>query len=113
MSTFYRNIFASLLLIVFCFYITPKEVLHIFTNHHDTEHHSVNKTGTHFEKQHHHCELLKIDQQFFASSFEIPFYDFSKLELFFISIQKSINHHFLSSFIASNKQLRAPPFSVV
>lgn len=97
---------------MFCFYITPKEVLHLFSHHEDSEHSILNK-GVHFEKKHHHCSLLNIDQDFSSISFEIPFYDFSKSALFFITFQKSIRNDFISSFIVSIKQLRAPPFSVV
>ena len=110
MSSAIKRFFSGFILVVFCFYITPKEVLHLFTQHEDTEHSIAN--GCHFEEQHHHCDLLKIDQHFSAPSFEIPFFDFFVKNEFFINSLIIFNKEIISLFCCSSKQLRAPPVFV-
>jgi len=60
MSIAIKRFFASIILIVFCFYITPKDIFHLFTHHDDTEHLTPKSNEQHFDKEHHHCNLLKI-----------------------------------------------------
>lgn len=55
-----RQIGALLLCLLFGWYSTPKELLHIFQHHVDTEHHATQ--GLSFDSAHHHCSLLKVDQ---------------------------------------------------
>jgi hypothetical protein len=106
-SNYLKRIFTFVLLLTFCFYITPKEVLHVFTHHHDTEHVLVG--GNHFEEQHHHCELLKIDQQFSAHKMDIPFYDFYVARLFYIIPNFSCYQFINNENINLPFSLRGPP----
>jgi hypothetical protein len=112
MPTAIIRFFASLILIVFCFYITPKEVLHLFTHHADTEHLVIHPSEQHFEKEHHHCILLKVDQHFSAPSFEIPFLDSFLENEFIINSSIVFNNNIISLFNCTSKQLRAPPVFV-
>jgi len=107
-----KRLISSFILLAFCFYITPKEVLHLFTHHSDTEHHVVNLNEHHFEIEHHHCALLKADQHFSAPSFEIPFFVFSVNDAFFINSSIIFNKEIISLFSCTSKQLRAPPVFV-
>lgn len=56
-----RQISALLLGLLFACFITPKEILHVFEHHTDTEHHI--SYGLHIDEAHHHCALQKADQQ--------------------------------------------------
>lgn len=91
-------------------YITPKEVYHLFSSHHDSKHYSAaNNDGLQISVEHHHCELSKIDQQFSASAINFIPHDFSKLELFFSNIVATkVNKVALRNFIAE-RILRGPP----
>jgi hypothetical protein len=112
MSALHKRILSFLLLTVFSLYITPKEVFHAFTHHSDTEHAVTNFDGLHFDTEHHHCELLKLDQQFTAVEFALPFYEFEHLQQF-LDIQKTGLH---SSFKSNEDYkylfLRGPPATV-
>ncbi len=109
-----KRIFSILLLGVFVLYSTPKELYHAFTHHTDTVHKLVcSKDGLQISNEHHHCELLKIDQQFSAATIQIPFYDFSWKQFFFSIALKAMQEKCLHSNVYSCKQLRAPPFFVV
>jgi hypothetical protein len=55
-----RRLLALVLSILFGVYSTPKELLHVFQTHSDTEHHVGD--GLRIESAHHHCYLLKADQ---------------------------------------------------
>lgn len=55
-----RRILALALGILFGMYIMPKEIVHAFQSHTDTEHHAYD--GLQIESAHHHCFLLKADQ---------------------------------------------------
>lgn len=107
---FLKRIFAILLLVSFCFYITPKEVLHVFTHHHDTEHLLVN--GSHFEEQHHHCELLKIDQAFSAPNVEFPFFDFFENQHFLVDTKYQLYSFIKNENVNLAFLLRGPPVFV-
>lgn len=91
-------------------YITPKEVYHLFTSHHDTKHHHITKhDGLRISSEHHHCELSKIDQQFSAGDIKLSYHDFSKLELYFsIVVQNKFNQIALQGIIVE-RILRGPP----
>ena len=107
-----KRFFASLILIVFCFYITPKEVLHLFTHHADTEHLVIHPSEKHFEKEHHHCSLLKVDQHFSAPSFEIPFIDFIQDRNFLLNAHFGFYSFVKDENINLSFSLRGPPFFV-
>ncbi len=105
-----KRILSFILLCVFSLYITPKEILHAFVSHQDTEHHATHlKNQLEISATHHHCELMKMDQQFASNEVSIPFYDFQKPSYF---EQKQILG-FLCSFRFSENQvcnpLRGPP----
>jgi len=88
--------------------------MHALTHHLDTEHHVVNdKDGLAISNPHHHCELLKIDQQFSATDFQIPFYEFLLHPGFFEISLKSQQEKMLHGNFFACKQLRAPPVFVV
>jgi len=71
MPLFTKRICSVLLLVLFSWFVTPKEVLHAFSHHVDSEH---TDTGhrLQFTKAHHHCALLQADQQFNATGIELP-----------------------------------------
>lgn len=112
MSTAIKRFFSCFILVAFCFYITPKEVLHLFTNHADTDHHVVNPNVHHFEKEHHHCALLKVDQHFSAPSFEIPFFDFIQDQLFLINRKFELYSFVKNENVNLSFSLRGPPVFV-
>lgn len=91
-------------------YITPKEVYHLFSSHHDTKHHSINSSdGLQISSEHHHCELSKIDQQFSAGDIQLTYHDFSKIELYYpIVVPRKFNQIELQCKIAE-RILRGPP----
>ncbi len=60
----WRNTVSAILLSVFVWYILPKEIVHVFVKHQDTIH--IYADGLHFEGEHHHCLLSKVDQHFNA-----------------------------------------------
>jgi hypothetical protein len=112
MSAAIKRFFASFILIVFCFYITPKDVLHLFTHHDDTEHLILNSNEQHFEKEHHHCNLLKVDQRYSAPTFEIPFLNFIQKHYFLLN-QKFGYYSFVNNEnVNLSFSLRGPPFFV-
>ena len=113
MSTLFKQLLSSFLLCVFCLYITPKEVMHELTHHLDTEHHVVNdKDGLAISNPHHHCELLKMDQQFAAFDIHLPCYDFLSRP-FFCNASFNVDlNEVLFGNVYSCRQLRAPPIVV-
>ena len=114
MSTIFKQLLSSFLLCVFCLYITPKEVIHTLTHHLDTEHHVVNdKDGLAISNPHHHCELMKMDQQFSAVDMPIPFFGFSSQAVFFDLSSTTLHQEVFNSQVFASKQLRAPPVFVV
>lgn len=66
-----RQVIAAFLLIGFCTYLIPKEVLHAFTHHHDSSHEKHSGTGLRIESAHHHCSLLQFDQAQDYSDFQL------------------------------------------
>lgn len=59
----WRKYTALFLLIVLSVFIVPKELLHAFSGHTDTEHHEVldDPGSVSLEVQHQHCALLKLE----------------------------------------------------
>ena len=94
---------------MFSIYVIPKEVFHAFTHHADTEHSTFDTKGLRIDSEHHHCELLKLDQQFTAAQIDLPYFDFEQLPQY-VDQQKIA---LLSSFISSDANLglflRGPP----
>ena len=95
---------------MFCLYITPKEVIHTLTHHLDTEHHVVNdKDGLAISNPHHHCELLKMDQQFTSNDFVVPFYDFKRVILYLPKKEFAYFELVILKIANNSNQLRGPP----
>lgn len=68
-----RRLIAFLMVILFGWYITPKEIIHVFQHHVDSAHYA--KQGMRIDAAHHHCTLLKVDQS--LSKIEPPsFFNF-------------------------------------
>ncbi len=110
MSSRCKHIVAFLLLLSFVWYIVPKEVLHAFVTHTDTVHHS--HVGLYFDSEHHHCELMKIDQEFNADD-QISFYNILPHVNLFFSNQQI--YHYTSHTLNSNlydQLLRGPPYNI-
>lgn len=104
-----RSIVSLLLLLVFSGYITPKEVMHMFSHHEDTEHcHSLDH-DLQISAEHHHCELLKADQQFSVDDYHFFQYDFSKPETNVYKERSSFYKSFLQASITKQLSLRGPP----
>ena len=85
MSNRLRSIMSIILLIAFSWFSTPKEIIHLFSNHHDTLHVVDDGVDLHFSAEHHHCELLKVDQHFTAPTFDFPYFDFEQISLFYLT----------------------------
>jgi hypothetical protein len=105
-----KQIISFLLLGVFVTYITPKEIFHAFTRHNDTEHrigHNPNQLEV--GSEHHHCELMKLDQQFAASDISIPFFSFNKPIYFATKRNSAIVHCILPNANSAIHPLRGPP----
>jgi hypothetical protein len=83
-----RRLLALVLGLLFGMYITPKEIVHVFQSHTDTEHHG--QDGLRIESAHHHCFLLKADQA--LSSIEPPS---------FLSVPEPKEGYFMPSYTAS------------
>lgn len=45
---------------------TPKEYVHLFAGHTDTEHCNHDREGLYFENEHHHCDFLSFTLPPFA-----------------------------------------------
>ncbi len=103
-----KNILAVFLLFIFSFYLIPKEIIHTLVPHKDTIH-CEKSNITQVSEEHIHCELLKIDQHFVSNAFELPFYDFNKLEVYSLPRSVIFKVFYLSKLAYSQKQLRAPP----
>lgn len=103
-----KRILSFILLSVFLFYITPKELLHAFTHHTDTQHEPV-KSGLQISNEHHHCELLKLDQQFSAWDVQLPHHNFENTTPSYPDILGGkANHTFYSKWFSSQSS-RGPP----
>lgn len=114
MRTHLKRIVSIVLLAVFVLYNIPKEIYHGWTHHNDTTHQRFGIKGKlHLSNQHHHCELLKIDQQFVSTDVHIPVYNFSNHLVYFIRYSLHAYHALLERTLYSAKQLRAPPSLLV
>ncbi len=109
MSNCIKQLCSFLLLMMFSMYVTPKEVFHAFTHHTDTEHSTLDTKSLHIDSEHHHCELLKLDQQFTATQIDLPYYDFEQLPRY-LDIQKLASYTSYKSLDDFNCHfLRGPP----
>ncbi len=107
-----RRLLAFILLAFFVVYTTPRELWHAMADHHDTVHHH-DEQGTHIEPQHHHCDILKYNQQ-------LPFTAITPSVLLASSspalFARHINLFTQKGFTQNShhyKPLRAPPITVV
>jgi hypothetical protein len=109
MSFRLKRIVSFVFLLVFSIYITPKEIYHVFTHHIDTEHSLELNHGLQISNQHHHCELLKVDQHFTSSDVTIPFYEFYHTITFYEvkNLCNSLSYILQGSYNTS--PLRGPP----
>jgi|ERR1041385_2330700 hypothetical protein len=56
-----RRFFSIFLLAIISFYSVPKELLHAFSSHHDTEDViCTDYCAHHFTNEHKHCEMLQL-----------------------------------------------------
>ena len=108
MPILHKRILSALLLILFSWLVTPKELWHVFTHHEDSRH---TDTGhrLQFTKAHHHCSLLQADQQFIAAGVEIPQYDLAKVLPPAVSKPESKYEAPLLLSIRTQHSLRGPP----
>jgi hypothetical protein len=105
-----KRILALIFLGVFFLYITPKEVYHAFTHHNDSSHTTLSdKDGLQISNEHHHCELLKIDQSFSAFNIEIPYHDFELKPAFYVSFNGLLLEENYTHQFSSTHYLRGPP----
>lgn len=110
MNAFLKRILATATMVVFVTYSIPKEFYHIFSSHTDTQHEAHSSGVLEITGLHHHCQLLKADQQMTALAFEFPVlippakiaHTTSKLAVFRILP--------FSSLALSANRLRGPPF---
>ena len=101
-----KKYIALILLLVISVVLIPKELIHSLTDHADTEDgRCVPNAPISFEKQHQHCEFLKLN---------VPHYFFE--HKFFLFALSSIYYHFSEQiaekpFLISLNQscLRGPP----
>ena len=70
-----RRLLALLLLLQFAWYTTPKEIWHVLREHTDTEHRQ-HQAGLQISAEHHHCALMKADQQFHSLPAFTPAFHF-------------------------------------
>jgi hypothetical protein len=68
MQGVFRQICSVVLGVMFMLYIIPKELYHGLTHHTDTEH-TATEHDLQISAEHHHCELLKLDQHFSGYAF--------------------------------------------
>jgi hypothetical protein len=106
-----KQFLSLFLLTLFIGYQTPGEVWHLFATHTDTEHqHHAVGNEVRFEKQHHHCELLKYHaetQMYFTptSSWVVK-----KINSWFHENETvAINTKGFNPYVHEVKSLRAPP----
>lgn len=60
-----------MVLVTFALYLVPHEIVHVFYDHHDTEHHA-HQAGPEFSTVHVHCDFLNSDLSDFLPA-ESPF----------------------------------------
>ena len=102
-----------LLLVTFFWAILPTHTLHdLFANHEDTEHDFCAKyhshLGTHIEKKHTHCEILKVNTPVYDSP---SLFIFKKIEAVIISEIKTNCKSAYFNQKHLNLPSRAPPIS--
>src|SRR5437773_8693161 len=95
--TIIRRHISILLLAAISLFVAPKELLHGFLNHHDTEDTICNDVcAHHFSKHHLHCEILQLTTPPFHQT--VNNFSFSFAELFCVlSVESKSSYHFSSS----------------
>lgn len=97
------------MMLAFVTYSIPKEFYHIFSDHTDTKHEAHSAGELEISGLHHHCQLLKADQQMTALEFDVLFIgpaaniDYVNVTLAEITVQS------LSSLAIAANRLRGPP----
>lgn len=105
-----KQLISFLLLCLFLVYIIPKEIFHAFSHHIDTEHVTTSvKNQLQISAEHHHCELMKADQQFVSSIIPIPYYHFQSPFYYALSHEEVHNQCNTTFDYNVNNPLRGPP----
>jgi len=105
-----RHILSFCLLCIFILYIIPKEIYHGFMHHHDTVHVHLNvKNGLQIDKEHHHCELLKYEQEQQFISYSLLCFTAKSIGIYFSKTISTYSTPFLPANNASITALRGPP----
>jgi hypothetical protein len=96
MKNFRRHI-SLILLAAFSLFLAPKELLHEFANHHDTEDKVCTDACTHhLSKPHQHCEILQLVTPPFHQA--LSNFSFASSELLcFLSVESTSGYHFSGS----------------
>ncbi|MGI9192456.1 MAG: hypothetical protein ACR2IL_10065 [Chitinophagaceae bacterium] len=105
-----RRIVAMLLGILFGWYITPKELMHVFQHHNDTEHHATD--GLRLESAHHHCSLMKVDQSLCSNEPPVFFQLTEPIRFFSANAHVEVYVAEPIQSIKGNKKSRGPPAMV-
>lgn len=109
MKTLLKRILAAAVMMVFVTYSIPKEFYHIFTDHADTRHEAHSAGELEITGLHHHCQLLKADQQLTALEFDVFLIPpAAKTDYFASSLAEYTIQPITSLAIAANR-LRGPP----
>ncbi len=93
----FRIHISVILLASLSLFLAPKELLHEFLNHHDTEDKvCTDACAQHFSKPHQHCEVLQLVTPPFHQA--VNNFSFASSELFcVISVESKSSYHFSSS----------------
>ncbi len=87
--------FSAFFLLLITAFIIPKEGIHAFSGHEDTEHHDFfSAAEKHIEEAHHHCVFLKIEAPEYITSehhdsHSIVYYPYVFAVLSVVSAQQS------------------------
>ncbi len=104
-----KQYYSFILLILFSFYIVPKEVYHLFSTHHDAKHVVLTHKGLQLSSHHHHCELLKADQSFSSTTIELPYYILPNSNTYGRECILSKDQSWFIKQFPQDKPLRGPP----
>ncbi len=87
---------------------TPKEYIHLFADHVDTEHHHCDHEGPAYETEHHHCSFLSFTlSPFERTSYELTF----KKTKPFIAVPNIAAVVHLVPLNVPTSRLRGPPIA--
>ncbi|MBL7765964.1 MAG: hypothetical protein JNJ58_07730 [Chitinophagaceae bacterium] len=81
----HRRFWSFILLGIFLAYATPRDLIHLLAMHHDTKHEHSHQHDLQIDPEHHHCEILKLEQHFSVAVIPSGETDFQRLPEFFIS----------------------------